>query len=161
MMSEESLILLKAGILVSSIHIERNSHNDDNALDEVMVDGINAEKLESVCQNADEQCAQHGSLNRTCAASERYAADNNSREHVVLIALCLRGRCLLVHAGEDETAECAHDSADDVGDDDDLLDIDAAQLCAFLVSSDTVDVASVYCFVKNNIREKEAKCKYI
>ena len=106
----------KSGFAAAGAHlVDGDSSDDDDADDDGLPVGGDAQQHEGVLQDADDGGAQQGAPDRAFAAGHGHAADDDRRDGVGLIADAQGGVRAGQVAGDDRAAQRAQRTGDHIG----------------------------------------------
>ena len=146
----------REGLLLSQVlaDINGHSHDDDKALDDVGVRGVDVHELQSDLHQLKDQNADQNAGNSTNAAGGGNTADGAGCDGVQLIAHCSVDGCAAGLCSQQAACQTEHAGGQDVDADLGGVNIDTGHLSSSLVAADGVHVLAVTGLV---VQEPEAR----
>ena len=132
------MLLLSVGVH----NVQSDSGDQNNALQNVLHEGIDTNHGKAVEQGDQEDTAEHGTDNVTLTTGQGDTADDGADNCVELVVLTV-GNCNRVQTGhQNQTAEGSGDGSQDEGAELVELNIDTGEECCFCGAANCVDVTA-------------------
>ena len=122
--------------------IHANSQQDNNTLGNQLPEGVDAQQVQRIAENCDDQNADDDTADLADTAAEGGTAQNDSCDGVGLVAVTQSGLAGVHTGAVDDTCECSQEAGDGVDDHQNLVYIDAGEAGSVLVAANSVDPAA-------------------
>ena len=128
--------------LLAAHDVDQHSENEDDALDDHLPVGLDAQKRHAVADRLEDQRAQQRAGDLAAAAGEADAAQNDGGDDVHVAADAAGGQRNADLRGEQNAAQRARHGAVDEAAHLDAADVDAGEIAGVLIAADGVDLPS-------------------
>ena len=91
-----------------SLAVRKNRNQDDHCLDDGLIVGRNAQDVQSVVQNRDDEDADEGAPDAAAAAVHAGAAQRNGSDGIQLISVAQGGLCGIQSGQKNQSRQSCH-----------------------------------------------------
>ena len=120
--------------------VDGHSDSDDDAFDNLLPHRADADELQAILDNGEDQHAADDAADGTDTTVQRYAANHASCDGVCFIAVAVVVRCTCGSGCFQDAADAVHEGSEDEDQHDGLEYVDAGNDSRFTVAADRVNV---------------------